>query len=343
MKILITGSGGYIGSVLVSFLQDSGHEVVGFDAGYLAHRQFLKSRSGFRLIKGDIRDIEISQLVGFDALCHLAAVSNDPTGELQPEITDDINYRGTVSLAEKAKEAGVKRFIFSGSCSIYGASDTSGYLTEESELNPVTCYGRSKVLAERGLHRLADGKFSPVSFRSATAFGVSPKLRLDLVVNNLAALAYTTGKIAMISDGTPWRPLVHVKDICLAFKCALEAPKSSVHNQIFNIGRTDANYQIRDIAEIVNQVIPEAKITFARHFKEDTEKRTYKVDFQKAEKYLPGFMPQGTLEDGLREICHSYKEFCLKEAHLYTDEFITLNRYKRLLKESRIKHDFRWS
>jgi len=343
MKILITGSGGYIGSVLVSFLQDAGHEVVGFDAGYLAHRQFLKSSPGFRLIKGDIRDIEISQLAGFDAVCHLAAVSNDPAGELHPEITEDINYRGTLSLAEKAKEAGVKRFIFSGSCSIYGASDTPDCLTEESGLNPVTCYGRSKVLAERELHRLADKRFSPISFRSATAFGVSPKLRLDLVVNNLAALAYTTGRIEMISDGTPWRPLIHVKDICLAFKCALEAPKSAVHNQVFNIGSTNANYQIRDIAEIVNQAIPEAKITFAKNAKEDTEKRTYKVDFQKAKKYLPGFMPQGTLEDGLREICRSYKEFSLKEAHLYTDEFITLNRYKRLLEEQRIRYDFRWS
>ena len=343
MKVLVTGSEGYIGSVLVRFLQDSGHEVVGLDTCYFSNRQFIGEMPTYKLLKDDIRDVKVSQLEGFDAICHLAALSNDPAGELIARITEDINYHGTVSLAKKAKRAGVKRFILSGSCSIYGAGDTSDFLTEEAAFNPVTSYGRSKVWAERDLSKLADESFSPVYLRNATAFGMSPKLRLDLVVNNLVAWAYTTKKIAMTSDGTPWRPIVHVKDVCLAFKCALEAPISAIHDQAFNIGRTDANYQIKQIAEAVGTIITDAEITFGKKVGEDSDKRTYRVSFEKAKNKLPDFVPKWTLIDGIKEAYESYKKFGLKEEHLHGNQFITLNRYKNLLGKKIIKQDFRWA
>jgi len=342
MKILITGSEGYIGSVLLPFLLDAGHQVIGFDTGFFSHRRFLGELPRYSLIKGDIRDVEVSLLQGFDAICHLAALSNDPSGEFNPKMTEDINYGGTISLAEKAQAAGVKRFIFSSSCSIYGAGDISEYLTEEAGFNPVTVYGRSKVMAEKYLGQLANDNFSPVYLRNATVFGLSPKLRLDLVVNNLVAWAFTTGKIEMTSDGTPWRPLVHVKDVCLAFKCALEAPKSVIHNQAFNIGRTDANYQINDIADAIKKIMPDCRIIRGKIEGKDPDKRTYKVSFEKAKKHLPGFVPQWSLKDGIKEIIKGYSEFPLREKHLYGDEFITLNRYKKLFEENKIDQDFRW-
>ncbi len=342
MKVLVTGSEGYIGAVLVSLLQDAGHEVVGLDTCYFSNRRFIGDIPRYKLLKSDVRDVGMSQLKEFNAICHLAALSNDPAGELRTGITEDINYKGTVSLANKAKRAGVKRFIFSGSCSIYGAGDTSGFLTEEAGFNPVTSYGWSKVWAERDLSKLADESFSPVYLRNATAFGMSPKLRLDLVVNNLVAWAYTTKRIAMSSDGTPWRPIVHVRDICLAFKCALEAPISAIHNQAFNIGRTDANYQIKQIAEAVGTLIADAEITFGKNVGEDLDRRTYRVSFEKAKNNLPGFTPQWSLLDGIKEAYECYEEFGLKEEHLHGDQFITLNRYKNLLDKKEIGKDFRW-
>ena len=343
MKVLVTGSEGYIGTVLARHLLESGHDVTGLDTCYFSNRKFLGELPEYELLKCDIRDIKESQLKGFDAICHLAALSNDPAGALISEITEDINYLGTVSLAEKAKRAGVGRFLFSGSCSIYGAGDTSSFLTEEAEFNPVTAYGRSKVLAERDLSKLADDSFSPVFLRNATAYGTSPRLRLDLVVNNLVAWAYTTKKIAMTSDGTPWRPIVHVNDICLAFKCALEAPEPAVHNQAFNIGRTDANYQVKEIAEAVGKVITDAEITFGKSSGETPDKRSYRVSFEKAKNKLPGFAPRWTLMDGIREMYKSYQQFGLKEEHLNGNQFITLNRYKYLLDRQEITKDFRWT
>lgn len=343
MKILVTGSEGYIGFVLVSALQQAGHDVVGLDACFFSNRKFILSPSEHKLIKADIRDVEVAQLEGFNAICHLAALANDPAGDLDPETTKDINYRGTVSLAKKAKQAGVERFIFSSSCSMFGTGDTSTRLTEDAEFKPVTAYGESKVLAERGVSKLAGDGFSPVFLRNATAYGVSPKLRLDLVVNNLVAWAFTTGKIAVISDGTPWRPLAHVKDICMAFKCSIEAPVSSIHNQSFNVGRTDANYQVKEIAEVINALMPEAVVTFGKKPGEDPDRRTYKVSFEKVLKHLPGFKPMFSVEDGIRELLRSYEEFGLQERHLSGDEFITTNRYKRLLADGLIGHDFRWT
>ena len=316
--------------------------MVGLDTCYFSNRNFLGPVAEHELIKVDVRDVEMKLLEGFDAICHLAALSNDPAGELEPGITEDINYRGTLSIAKKAKEAGVGRFVFSGSCSMYGAGDTSCYLTEDAPFNPVTAYGLSKVRAERELSRLADQYFSPVFLRNATACGVSPRLRLDLVVNNLVALAFTTGRVAMTSDGTPWRPIAHVRDICLAFKCAIEAPRPVVHNQAFNIGRNEANYQIVDIAGIVGTFFPESTITFGKKVGEEPDSRTYRVNFEKANQYLPGFSPMYTIEDGAKELAESYQEFSLKEEHLYGEEYITINRYKRLLEAGLIGPDFRW-
>lgn len=342
MKVLVTGSEGYIGSVLVPYLQSFGHEVVGIDACYVADRQFLEEQKPYTLVKSDIRDVKAQELEGFDAICHLAALSNDPAGEINPNVTADINFSGTLSLAKAAKKARIQRFLLSGSCSIYGASDTSELLSEDARFNPVTAYAKSKVDAERGLSKLAEENFSPVYLRNATAYGASPKLRLDLVVNNLVASAYALGKIAMTSDGTPWRPLAHVKDICLAFKCALEAPKSVIHNQAFNIGRTDANYQIKDVAGLISTVITNAEISFANPAESNIDKRTYKVNFHKALNLLPGFVPQWTLVDGITELYEDFKKFGLKKEHLFSDEFVTVSRYKSLLAQGKIDKDFRW-
>lgn len=338
MKILVTGSEGYIGTVLVQSLQYSGYNVVGMDTCYLSNRKFIGESPQYDLLRCDIRDVNISELKGFDAICHLAALSNDPTGELKINVTEDINYHGTISLAKKAKKANVKLFIFSGSCSIYGVGDISDILTEDAPANPVTPYGLSKVLAERDLSRLADKSFSPVYLRNATVFGSSPKLRLDVVVNNLVALAYITKKIAMNSDGTPWRPIVHIKDVCTAFRNVLETSDSIIHNQAFNIGRTDENYQIRQIAEKIKSIITDAEIMFG---KKTGDNRTYRVSFEKAKEYLR-FKPKYTLTDGIMEMHGAYKEFGLKEEHLYGDQFITLNRYKNLLYNEEIGQDFRW-
>jgi nucleoside-diphosphate-sugar epimerase len=342
MKVLVTGSEGYIGAVMVPFLQRAGHEVVGLDACFLAHRRFLGDLAHYELMRGDIRDVTVEQLKGFDAICHLAAISNDPIGELNPDITEDINYKGTISLAKKAKEGGVSRFLFSSSCSIYGAGDTGQNLSEEAQFHPLTAYARSKVSSESDLRELADDNFSPVYLRNATAFGMSPRLRLDLVVNNLTAWAHTTGEIAMTSDGTPWRPLVHIRDISLAFQCALEAPRELIYNQAFNVGRSDANYQIRDIAHCVGELMPKAKITFGEEPGRGQDQRTYRVSFEKAEKQLPGFQPQMTVQDGVREALEQYQAFGLTEEHLNSLDFITLNRYKELLQQNKLREDFRW-
>ncbi len=342
MNVLVTGSEGFIGSVLVPYLQEAGHDVVGLDAGYLAHRRFTEDVAPHEVMKRDIRDVSVAELQQFDAICHLAAVSNDPAGELSPYVTEDVNYRGTLTLAMRARSARVARFIFSGSCSVYGAGDTTARLSEEAPFNPTTAYAKSKVLAEHGLRRLARADFCSTYLRNATVYGVSPKLRLDLVVNNLVALAYTTKEIAMTSDGTPWRPLIHIKDVCLAFKCALEAPRPAVYNEAFNVGRTDANYQIRDIADAISMVIPDAVITFNSPAGQNPDARTYRVSFEKAAQKLPGFNPQRTLLEGIKELYASYKAFGLQKQHLYGDEFITLRAYTMLLKAGQIGSDFRW-
>lgn len=305
MKVLVTGHLGYIGSVLAPMLAEAGHEVVGLDCDYYRRCTFGPGLAQFPALIKDIRDVTLDDVRGFDAICHLAALSNDPLGNLDPDLTYDINYRASVRLAELAKQAGVQRFIFSSSCSLYGLAGDD-FLTEDSPFNPVTPYGESKVLTEQEVTRLADGHFSPVFLRNATAYGVSPRLRFDLVLNNLMAWAFTTGKIYMKSDGSPWRPLAHIRDISRAFLAVLEAPRELVHNQAFNVGSTRENLRVRAIAEIVSQTIPGCQVEFAPGASPDT--RNYRVNCDKITKVLTRFQPQWNVAKGAHELFQAYRE-----------------------------------
>ena len=262
MKVLVTGTLGYIGVEMVPALQKAGHEVVGLDTGYYDECDFAAPPDEIPTLRVDLRDVTPAHMKGFDAVIHLAALSNDPLGDLNPNITYDINLHASVRLARAAKEAGVKRFLFSSSCSLYGAG-SDGYLDENAAFNPVTAYGESKVRVEQEVSGLADASYTPVYLRNATAYGVSRRLRADIVVNNLVGYALTTGKVLMQSDGTPWRPLVHIGDIIHAFACCLTAPTAAIHNQAFNVGRTAENFRIRQVAEMVAEVVPNSTVSFA--------------------------------------------------------------------------------
>ena len=262
MRVLVTGSRGYIGSVLVPMLLREGHEVIGADTDYYARCTFTGELVDIPTGKVDVRDAPWSELSGCQAIIHLAGLSNDPLGDYKPTLTEDINFRASVRLAQIAKRAGVERFLFASSCSNYGAAGDQ-FLTESAEFNPVTPYGVSKVLVETELRKLADNTFSPVYLRASTAYGLSPRIRFDLVVNNLTAWAFTTGRVYLKSDGSPWRPIVHVEDICRAYIAALHAPRELVHDQAFNVGTTAENYQIRELADIVHDVVPGCRVDYA--------------------------------------------------------------------------------
>jgi nucleoside-diphosphate-sugar epimerase len=320
MKVLVTGHRGYIGVEMVPALIAAGHDVVGLDAGYYDGCDFAGPPDVIPEIDVDLRDVEPEHLSGIDAVAHLAALSNDPLGNINPTLTYDINLHASIRLAEAAKSAGVARFLFSSSCSLYGAGGDE-LLDEESPFHPVTPYGESKVQVEQAVTTLADDSFSPVYLRNATAYGVSRRLRADIVVNDLVGLAVTTGRVLMQSDGTPWRPLVHIADIIAAFAACLVAPRDIVHDQAFNVGRNGENYQIRDIANLVAEVVPHCDVAFAAGASADT--RNYKVDFTKIER-LPGFTPSWTLRDGIEELYDAYVS-----AGLTTDDW-TGERYYRL-------------
>ena len=321
MKVLVTGHKGYIGVELVPLARAAGLEVVGLDNGYFDGCDFAAPPDAVPSIDVDLRDVTPRHLEGIDAVFHLAALSNDPLGDFNPDITYDINERASVRLARAAKEAGVKRFVFASSCSLYGAGGT-GFLDENAAFNPVTPYGESKVKAEQEIAPLASDSFTPVYLRNATAYGISRRLRADIVVNNLVGHALTTGKVLLQSDGTPWRPLIHHQDISRAFLAVLEAPRERVHNQAFNVGRNEENYRMRQVAEMVAEVVPDCEVAFAAGASADA--RDYRVDFSKIAREVPGWKPAFTLRQGIEELYQAYKA-----AGLTKEEFLG-PRYYRL-------------
>jgi nucleoside-diphosphate-sugar epimerase len=340
MKVLVTGHTGYIGAVLVPILLGAMHEVTGLDADFFAGCDFNQNLIEVPALCKDLRDVNVKDLKGFDAVIHLAALSNDPVSDLNPECTYEINHRASVQFAEAAKAAGVPRFLFSSSCSLYGLSAGADFLTEEASFNPVTPYGESKVLVERDVSRLADGNFSPTYLRNSTAYGVSPRLRADLVVNNLVGFAYTTGEVLIASDGTPWRPLVHVEDICRAFMAVLEAPRELVHDQAFNVGRTDENYQIQDIAQMVEEIVPGSKVKYAEDGGPDL--RCYRVNCDKIARILPEFQPQWTVRHGIDQLYSTYKDHELTVEEFTGTRYIRIRHIKRLQEEGRLDSNLRW-
>jgi nucleoside-diphosphate-sugar epimerase len=340
MKVLVTGHAGYIGAVLVPQLRDVGHEVVGLDTDFFAGCDFSEAPAGVPTLRTDLREVEVATLVGFDAVIHLAALSNDPLGDLNPECTYDINHRASVQLARLAKEAGVPRFLFSSSCSLYGVAAGDGLLTENAAFNPVTAYGASKVRVEQDVAPLADAAFSPSFLRNATAYGVSPRLRADLVVNNLVGFAYTTGEVLIASDGTPWRPLVHIEDIARAFLAVLHAPREFVHNEAFNVGRTTENYQIRDIADMVRDVVPGSRIKYAPGGRPDP--RCYRVDCDKIARRLPEFQPQWTARRGIEQLYAAFKEHGLTTEEFLSAKYLRLKQIKKLQAAELLDDTLRW-
>jgi len=340
MRVLVTGHCGYIGTVMVPMLFEDGHEVVGFDSDLFEDSTFGDGIVEVPTIRKDIRDATVDDVKGFDAVIHLAGLSNDPLGDLNPQLTYEINHLASVRLAALAKDAGVARFIFSSSCSNYGAGGEN-LLNEESPFNPVTPYGISKVKVEQDVARLASRDFSPTFLRNATAYGVSPRLRFDLVLNNLVAWAFTTGKVFIKSDGTPWRPIVHIADISRAFIAVLNAPRDVVHNVAFNVARNEDNYRIRELADIVKETVPHCTIEYAKDAGPD--KRCYRVDSSKIARTLPSFKPVWNARKGAQELFEAYKRIGLKLEDFEGPKFKRIDHIKKLLSTGRLNPDLRWT
>lgn len=341
MRLLVTGNQGFIGPVLTAMAQARGHRVTGLDIGYFegcVARPEAEARPDVQIAR-DMRDVVAADVEGVDAIIHLAGLSNDPMGALNPDLTYDINLNATLALARLAKAAGVGRFVFASSCSIYGAAGGAGRLDETAPLEPVSAYAVSKARSEEGLLALADAAFSPVMMRNATAYGLGSRPRFDLVVNNLAGWAHAAGVVRVMSDGTPWRPLTHIEDISLAALCAAEAPRDAVHAQAFNIGRSDANYQVRDIAEAVRAAFPSSRLEITGETGGDP--RSYRVDFSKALTGLPGFAPQWTLERGVDEVAGWLKANGLNDRAFDSRLFIRLKQLQHEVEQGLLDADLR--
>ncbi len=340
MKILVTGTEGYIGSLLAPMLMQHGHEIIGVDTGfYKAGWLYNGTELTAKTLNKDIRYITLEDLQGVEAVVHLAELSNDPAGQLYPNVTYEINHQGSVHLAELAKTAGVRRFVYTSSCSVYGVG-ADDYVTEESPVNPQTAYAKCKTLVERDVTLLADDSFSPTFLRNATAFGASPRMRFDIVLNNLSGLAWTTKEIKMTSDGTPWRPLVHLLDICKAIVCTLEAPRDIIHNQIFNVGDTASNYQVKEIAQIVAEVFTGCKLSFGGS---GADNRSYRVSFDKINNILPEFKCEWNAAKGAQQLFDLFTSIDMSESTFLFRGFTRLKQLEYLIRTQQIDQSFFWN
>jgi nucleoside-diphosphate-sugar epimerase len=339
MRVLMTGHNGYIGSVMSRVFHAAGHDVTGLDTFLFEDCTFGNEEADIPAIRVDLRDVDPEQLRGFDAVVHLAALSNDPLGNLNALITEEINHRAAVRLARLAKDAGIPRFLFASSCSLYGVAGDD-MLTETAAFNPITPYGATKVKVEADVSRLADDSFSPTFLRNATAYGYSPRLRADIVVNNLLGFAFTTGEVLLQSDGTPWRPLVHVEDICRAFLAVLHAPRDVVHNEAFNVGRTTENYRMGAIAEMVRQTVPGSSVEFAPGGGPDP--RCYRVNCDKIAAWLPEFRPRWTVRAGIEELHDRFRSFHLSRDEWLGNRYLRIKHIQELQRKGRLGSDLRW-
>lgn len=340
MRVLVTGHDGYIGSVLVPILREAGHEVVGLDTGLFADCVIGPAPEEVKTLRVDLRDVEPEHVTGFDAVIHLAALCNDPLGNINPDLTYDVNHRSTLRLARAAKSAGVPRFLFSSSCSLYGKGEDDTPLDESAGFNPVTPYGESKILSEQGLLELADDDFSPTFLRNSTAYGFSPRLRGDLVVNDFAAHALLTGQVVLLSDGMAWRPLIHIEDISAAFLALMEVDRDRVHARAYNIGRTSENYLIRDVATIVAEMT-DSEPTFAEGAGADL--RNYRVTCDLIEREIPEFQPKWNVKLGVEQLLENYQRHGLTIEQFKSETHQRIKRIKALMAAGKLDDNLRWT
>lgn len=343
MRVFLTGTDGYIGVVLASRLVELGHSVVGFDTGYYRSGWLYTDPASLgrspESICGDIRKVDAELLAGVDAVVHLAELSNDPLGESNRDVTFDINHRGSLRLAQAAKDAGVPRFVYTSSCSVYGVAEAD-VVDETSPVNPQTAYAECKVAVERDVGAMADDRFTPTFLRNATAYGASPRMRFDIVLNNLCGLAWVNKNIAMTSDGTPWRPIVHIEDICAAVVSCLDAPREIIHNQVFNVGATDQNYRIRQIAEIVKAEFPECELTFGTNAGDN---RSYRVSFDKIHDLLPSYSCRWTPERGAQQLRRVFGRIAMTDELFESRPYTRLKCLNHLLATNQIDKDYYWA